>query len=144
MLPVIFWFSLSAILFIVELLTVGLVCIWWAIGAIVAGIVAMLDVSIPVQIIVQNIVSILLFLSVRPIVKERMMKHTEKTNVDSIAGKIGDVEEEISSATGQGRVMLEGMDWLAKASDNSTIPVGAQVVVERVEGVKLIVKEVRK
>lgn len=144
MLPVIFWFSLSAVLFIVELMTVGLVCIWWAIGAIVAGILAMLDASLPVQIIVQNIVSILLFLSIRPLVKDRMMKHTEKTNVDSIIGKIGDVEEEISSGKGQGRVMLEGMDWLARSSDHSTIPVGTQVVVERVEGVKLIVKELRK
>lgn len=144
MLPVILWFSLSAILFIVELMTVGLVCIWWAIGAIVAGVLAMLDASIPVQIIVQNIVSILLFLSVRPIVKDRMMKHTEKTNIDSIIGKIGDVEEEISNAKGQGRVMLEGMDWLARSSDHSIIPVGTQVVVERVEGVKLIVSELRK
>lgn len=144
MLPVIFWFSLSAILFIIELLTVGLVCIWWSIGAIVAGFLAMLDVSVPVQIIVQNIVSILLFLSVRPIVKGKMMKHTEKTNIDSIIGKIGDVKEEISNAKGQGRVMLEGMDWLARSSDHSIIPVGTQVVVERVEGVKLIVNELRK
>ena len=44
---------------------------------------------------------------------------------------------------GTGAVYVDGKTWSARSSDGSSIPMGAKVVVDRMEGVKLFVTPVR-
>ena len=67
----------------------------------------------------------------------------EKTNVESMEGKIGKVISEIDNINAKGMVQIDGMDWTARSRENEVIREGALVEVISVEGVKVIVKEVK-
>ena len=51
------------------------------------------------------------------------------------------VTEEVNNLNATGHVMIDGLPWTARAaSEEEIIPVGEEVVVESIEGVKCIVK----
>ncbi|MBR4670983.1 MAG: NfeD family protein [Butyrivibrio sp.] len=136
-----FWLILTVILAIVELATVGLVTIWFAAGSFIAMFFAAFGASIPVQIAVFALVSVICIAAVRPLAAKYLNNNVEKTNIDSIIGKRLVVKVEIDNLKESGKVDFEGSTWLARSEDNNiTIPEGAEVTVVRVEGNKLIVK----
>ena len=58
-------------------------------------------------------------------------------------GKQAIVLAQIDNLRAEGQVILNGMEWSARAYENgNTIPAGAVVEVKEIQGVKLIVKEV--
>ena len=68
-------------------------------------------------------------------------KKETRTNIDSIIGERCIVTEKIDNIHGTGKVRLNGMDWSARSADSDTLyEVDDIVYVDRVEGVKLIVK----
>ena len=136
----IFWLILFIILLIIEICTLGLTTVWFAIGALVSWILALLQVSLPVQVIVFLVVSILLFILTRPIAIKYFNRDREKTNADGLIGQVAIVTEAIDAIQSTGVVVINGMEWSAKASDGQVIEEGAQVMVESIQGVKLIVK----
>ena len=73
------------------------------------------------------------------------MKHinnkAEKTNVESIEGKIGKVISDIDNINAKGIVKIDGVEWTARSQQNEVIKAGTLVKVVSVEGVKVIVKE---
>ena len=136
----IFWLILFIILLIIEICTLGLTTVWFAIGALVSWILALLQVSLPVQVIVFLVVSILLFILTRPIAIKYFNRDRDKTNADGLIGQVAIVTEAIDAIQSTGVVVINGMEWSAKASDGQVIEEGAQVMVESIQGVKLIVK----
>ena len=73
----------------------------------------------------------------------RKYTKTTKTNVDSIPGTQGLVTESIDNVAYQGQVKLGAMTWTARSSSGAPISAGTQVVVDRVEGVKVFVSPVK-
>ena len=72
-----------------------------------------------------------------------MNKDTLKTNVESVAGQEAVVTEEIDNLLGTGKALLNGNPWTARSeAAEKKISAGATVEVIRVEGVKLIVREI--
>lgn len=126
-------------LLLVEFLTVGLVCIWFALGALGALITSFITESILVQMIVCVLVSIISLIAAKPLVKKFKVNKFEPTNTDRVIGKKAKVTKEIK-ADEYGEVVIFGTYWLA-ASDKKQ-KVGTEVVVERIDGNKLIVKNV--
>ena len=53
------------------------------------------------------------------------------------------VTEPIDNLNATGAVQLEGKVWTARSVDGSLIPVDAKVKVERIEGVKVLVRPVQ-
>ena len=49
-------------------------------------------------------------------------------------------DEDIDNIAGKGRVEVNGISWTARSSDGANFRKGELVTVERIEGVKLIVK----
>lgn len=133
------WLIIAVILIAVEIITLGLTSIWFAGGAIVAGLVSLTGVHWLVQILVFAVVSMVLFVFTRPFASKHLMKDIEKTNVDSLIGKEGIVKQEINNLEAQGVVKLSGMDWTARSADDSKIAAGEKVLVQKIDGVKLIV-----
>ena len=136
------WLAVLIVLLLVEIATLGLTTIWFAGGALVACVAALLHASIWVQIVLFLVISVLLLLFTRPVAVRYMNKNWTKTNVDSMAGKEAVVTEDIDNLKAQGVVQVNGLEWTARAENNQdVIPKGSVVEVTRVDGVKLIVRK---
>lgn len=133
------WIILAIIFGILEAFTLGITSIWFVFGAIASSIFSYLGFSIGIQIISFIVVSVVLLIFTRPILIDKMKLGREKTNVDSIVGKIALVEEDINNVLGKGRVIIGGQSWSARSENGQIILKNEEVVVNRVEGVKVIV-----
>ena len=135
----IIWLVVMIGFLIAEALTVGLVGIWFAGGALVAVILSLLEVSPLIQIIVFFAVSICLLVFTRKIFVEKLNTGKENTNVDALIGETGQVTMTINPME-VGQVKLKGQVWSALADDSLlTIEEGTYVTIKAIEGVKLIV-----
>ena len=138
----IFWLILFVVLLVVEIATMGLTTIWFAAGALVAYLSGFIGFSLPVQIIVFLLVSIVLLVLTRPIAVKFFNQERQKTNAESLIGQQAVVLERIDSIHGTGRAEVNGMEWAAKTDDaNVIIEAGEVVVIEGIQGVKLIVEK---
>ena len=138
----IFWLILFAVFLIVEIATMGLTTIWFAAGAILAYLASFIGFGFPVQIIVFLLVSVALLVLTRPIAMKYFNQEREKTNAESVIGQKAIVKERIDTFNSTGRAEVNGMEWSAKTEDpNVIIEVGEIVVIEGIQGVKLIVKK---
>lgn len=133
------WLVIFVILLIVELSTVSLVSIWFAIGALAAGLVAYFIDNMMIQIAVFIIVSVISLLLTNKFVSKIRKSDVIPTNLDRVIGKIGIVTEEISKLE-PGEVKVDGKRWSAVSTKK--IKVGRKVEILSIDGVKLHVKEV--
>lgn len=125
-------------LLLVEFLTVGLVSIWFAFGALAAFITALFTDSVMIQTIVFVVTSIIALLITKPLAKKFRLSNFEPTNSDRVIGKIAEVTKTITP-TEYGQVTIFGETWTA--ASRVKLEVGTKVVVEKIDGVKLIVKK---
>ena len=96
------WLAIVIVLLVIEIATLGLTTIWFAGGALVACIAALLHANIWVQIVLFLVVSVLLLFFTRPLAVRYMNKDRTKTNVDSMVGKEAVVTEAIDNLKAQG------------------------------------------
>ena len=125
-------------LLLVEFLTVGLVSIWFAIGALAALITTFMTESVLIQTVVFVVVSIITLVITQPLVKKFRVTSFEPTNSDRVIGKIAEVTKEITPDK-YGEVIIFGTEWLAVSNKKQVV--GTKVVVQKIEGNKLIVKK---
>ena len=138
------WMAAMVIFLIVEgACPFHLVSVWFAIGALVAGIVAMLHGGLVLQIVLFLLVSCGLLVSMLPLVKKYVTPKIVKTNVDSVVGSQGYVTEDVDNIAATGQVKLGGMYWTARSADGHAIEKGTLVQVEKIEGVKVLVSTVK-
>ena len=138
------WMVLMVILLIVEgVCPFHLVSIWFAVGALGAGIAALLHAALWLQVTLFFVVSCGLLLAMLPLVKKFIKPNIVKTNVDSVIGTQGYVTETVNNLTAEGQVKLGGMYWTARSTDNTPIEAGTLVQVDRIEGVKVFVTPVK-
>ncbi|MBR0473726.1 MAG: NfeD family protein [Erysipelotrichaceae bacterium] len=139
---IMFWVIVAIAAIIVEIITLGnLICIWFAVGALVSAILAWLHVVELIQYIAFFAVSILVMLIVRPLAAEYLRGNTVPTNSDRMIGKVGKVTKDIT-AENWGEVTVQGMVWSAIGIDNQAIKKDTKVKVMAIEGVKLIVRPI--
>lgn len=135
------WLVIAGAFAILEIATTGFLVFWFAVGALVAMIVSFFVKSIFIQSLIFVIVSTLLLFATKPFVNKIMPKDSfVKTNSYSIEGKIGKVTIDIEPIEGKGQVKVAGEAWSAKSLDDTYIPKDTEVVIEKIEGVKAIVK----
>lgn len=133
------WFILTVVFIVAEVATVGLVSVWFAVGALAATVTALLGGEAWLQAVVFAVVSGVLLALLRPFAKKFFQPKLTKTNVDAVIGSRGVVCEDIDNLRACGRVKLDTMEWAARSTGGDPIPAGTQVRVDRVEGVKLLV-----
>lgn len=138
------WLIIAGIFVILEIATMGFLVFWFAVGALVAMVVSFFIESIFVQSLVFVIVSTILLFATKPFVNKIMPKDSFiKTNSYSIEGKVGKVTIDIEPIEGKGQVKVAGEAWSAKSVDDTYIPKDTEVVIEKIEGVKAIVKPLK-
>lgn len=134
------WLGLAVILAVFEAVTVGLVTLWFAIGAIFALFAALLGLPTVLQIVVFIVSSGILLYFTRPIAKKYLRMRVERTNADRVIGEKGVVIEKIDVVLGKGQVKVLGQVWSARSVDDTDIGRGEKVEVLEISGVKLIVR----
>ena len=138
------WLALMVVFLIVEAACpIHLVSIWFAAGSLVAAVVSMLHGQLWLQILLFLVVSGGLLACLWPFVKKFMQPNLTKTNVDSVIGTEGYVTEAVDNLNAVGQVKLGGMHWTARSTAGHNIPAGTLVRVDRIEGVKAFVSEVK-
>lgn len=124
---------------VIEAVTVGLVCIWFAAGALIALFAAMLGAQLWLQIVTFLVVSAATLYFTRPLVRRYVNSRVEPTNADMLIGKECRVTETVDNIAGTGAVYIDGKTWTARSEDDEVIPEGALVTAKSIDGVKLIV-----
>ena len=135
-----FWIGVVALAVFVEMSTMALVSVWCAVGGLVCVFAAYFGASIQAQLLLFVGVSILAAAIVRPLAKKYADPHKIPTNADRLLGMEGRVTEASNNAHSTGAVYIDGKTWTARSADGEVISKGETVEIERMEGVKLIVR----
>ena len=135
-----FWLLVTAGSAFLEAATMALVSIWFAAGALAATFAAYAGASLTVQLMLFVGVSIAACVAVRPLTRRFIRPHIVPTNADRLLGAEARVTEDIDNSRPSGAVYLDGKTWTARSCDGAVIASGELVAVERMEGVKLIVR----
>ena len=137
----IYWCMACLVLLFIEISTVNLVSIWFAIGSLFAMILAIFTDNFLLQLIMFIVISIIALLITKPLVKKFRKTDIVPTNLDRGIGKRADVIKEIT-ADKYGEVKVLGVVWTAAGDGN--FKVGDKVIVKSIDGVKLIVEKEEK
>ena len=135
----IFWLIAMVVFMAAEALSVTLVSIWFAAGALGAVVVALVGGGLALQVTVFLALAVVLLFSLRRTVRNHFTPRLTKTNIDSIIGATGIVITPVNNIAALGQVQINGMEWSARSTTGSHIPAGTLVKVDKVEGVKVFV-----
>ena len=133
------WLIIFIVLIITELLTINLVTIWFAFGALLALVVEVSFSNIVLDIITFVITSFLLIILTKPIIGRLKVKSVEATNLDMVINKIGIVTEDINQDK-IGEVKVLGKRW--SAYSNTELKKDEKVKILSIDGVKLKVEKI--
>ena len=139
------WVALTILFAIIEVFTLGLTTVWFALGAFVMVFLTLLPFNLPLaaQISIFLIISGALLVFTRPIAIKKFKVGRVKTNVDSLVGMNALVVKQIGEFD-KGEVKLNGQIWSALSEDSSTIEEGSKCEVVRIEGVHAIVRKYKR
>lgn len=137
----IFWVVLLIVLIVVEAVTAQMVTIWFAAGALSAIVAERLGAQMWLQWVVFIAVSAIALVLTRPLAKKLTKTNAQPTNADRCIGKTAVVTETVNNIEAKGQVSVDGTIWTARSSDGSVIEKSEKVTVEKIDGVKLIVKK---
>lgn len=140
--PSVFWVCAVIVLAIIEAATLGLTVIWFAVGALGAAAAAYMGISAMGQIITFLIISTIMLIFTKPLIKDKLKVKNTPTNLDRTVGQKGVVIEKIDNIEGKGQIKVGGLTWTARNQTEEIIPVGADVEVIAIQGVKAIVRKV--
>lgn len=135
----ILWMVVIVVCVVLELSTVSLTCIWFALGALAALLASLFHAAVWLQAVWFFVVSILALWFTRPLVKKFINGKTQPTNADMLIGQTCVVLEPISNLSETGAVKVGGKVWTARSTDGTVFAPGERVIAVRIEGVKLIV-----
>ncbi len=134
------WLGGALVLGVVEMLTVDLIFLMFAGGALAAGGVAALGAPLWAQILTFAVVSVILLVVVRPWALGYLKRSTPDT-LTNVAAHVGRSAEVLVDVTDRaGRIKLAGEVWTARAAEpGSLLPTGTTVQVVRIDGATAVV-----
>ena len=137
------WIIALVVFVIVEAVTAQLVSVWFAGGSVVALILSLLDFDIKVQIIAFVISSLAFLIIALPTIRKHLKMDSVTMNADSLVGMTGMVTIDIDSNEETGQIKVRGQYWSARNTEEGIIPAGRKVEIKGIEGVHLIVQELK-
>jgi membrane protein implicated in regulation of membrane protease activity len=137
-----YWLMLFIVLIAIEIITMGLTTVWFAGGSLVAFFAALTGINGYVQVVLFLVISLVLLIFTRPLVKKQLLTKREKTNAESLIGREAVVVEPINNLESTGKVRIGDIEWMARTSDSHTqIEKDTVVKILHIEGVKMIVEK---
>ena len=132
------WLGLAVVLAVVEMLSLDLVLLMFAVGALAAAAAAGLGAPIWITLPIFAIVSLLLLFLVRPSVVAKLHSGpTLQTGHANLVGATAVVVEPVDAR--QGRVQLRGELWSARTEHDTVLDTDAEVLVVRIDGATAVV-----
>ncbi|MBO5394495.1 MAG: NfeD family protein [Clostridia bacterium] len=145
--PIEFWVWLGVIVVavVVEMITLDLVAIWFAAGAVVPFILSAFEgTPLWLEIVLFVVASGLLIAFMRKVAQKLLYKNSDgKTNTDMFKGQTRKLLKSITYDK-SGAINFNGVVWTAITEDGSEIKAGQYVDVLRIQGNKIIVKRSNK
>lgn len=139
---IIHWLIIFILLLVIEIFTMGLTTIWFAAGALAALFAGVIGFGTTVQVVTFLAVSVVLLILTRPVAVRYFNNERQKTNAERLIGQRAYVIENIDTMAAAGRVEIDGQEWAAKTDEpDGKIPKDTVVMVEGIQGVKLIVRK---
>ncbi|MEG0220938.1 MAG: NfeD family protein [Clostridia bacterium] len=140
-----FWLIACVLFMFIEILTVGFLFFWLGIGAFCAFIMALLGLSIPIQVGTFSIISIVLIILMKPLLSKFVKVQNTPTNIDATLGKTCIVTKTVDPITNKCQVKLSSELWTAtNANEKDVLNVGDAAKVVKIDGVKLVVEKLNK
>jgi membrane protein implicated in regulation of membrane protease activity len=135
------WLALSVGLAAAELVSLDLILLMLAVGALGGAVVAAVQGPVILQVLVALAVSLGMLTFVRPNVVHRLHRGPELTTGHAaLVGKQAIVLETVDARTG--RIKLRGQIWSARSVDESVIAPGSTVDVYEIDGATAVVYRV--
>lgn len=134
------WLIIFIFLIFVEIATVNLVSIWFAIGAMASCILSIYVDNLIIQLGCFVITSTICLILTKSIISKIKSHKIIPTNLDRVIGDIGIVTEDIDEFN-NGEVKVDGKTWTATSKEN--LKVGTKVKIVSINGVKLNVKSIK-
>jgi membrane protein implicated in regulation of membrane protease activity len=131
------WLGVTAIFGIGEIFTAGFFMLPFAVGAVVAFILALLGVDPAIVLTVFLVVSVLTLLLFQRLVRKGDQRQ-HAVGANRYAGRRVLVLERVDRVSGTGRVRLDTEIWRA-TTDGDPIEEGAEVRVVEMRGTRLVV-----
>ena len=138
--PVYFWLVVLIACLVIETVTTQLVTLWFAAGSIGALLAANAGLGWAGQLGIFLVLSFVLLLLLRPLLRSVLRPRQDKTNADRILGQKAVVIQAIDNRNGTGQIRLMGQVWTARSIQNEEIAEGETVVVREISGVKAMVE----
>ena len=137
------WLIVAVALFIGEMICPIFFMFWFAVGALLALVTSLITSNLIAQFVVFFVSTILFILFIKPLTNGLFKNNTkDELNMNGIVGKNAIVIDTIDNLKGTGQVKVNGEVWKAISENESEIiSPDAQVVIVKVDGVKLIVKK---
>lgn len=132
------WLIIVIVLAVIEAMTINLVSVWFIASALISLFLSFFVDSFYIQFAVFVLLGLVFMLITRPILKSKFGKSNVKTNLDRVIGMKGIVTEGISKLT-VGEVKVDGKVW--SAISDKKIEAGTTIIVEALDGVKLVVRK---
>ncbi|MCC2254551.1 NfeD family protein [Ruminococcus sp. CLA-AA-H200] len=139
------WFAVFLILFGIELITMGLTTIWFAIGALAVMALNLFGVDhIVIQLAVFLSLSCLLLIFTRKWAIRHFNPKVTLTNYEEYIGETVLITEKVDNLAQTGKGTVKGQEWTVRSKEDSqVIESGRLAKVIRIEGVKLIVEKIK-
>ena len=138
------WLGITLFLVILELIfTSSFALLCFAAGSLFVAFSAYIGFGIIGQGITFAAFSLLSFIFIRPFLIKHLNKRSAsrpKTNAHALIGKRARIVESIEDIHHIGRVVIDGDNWQARATEGTSIQVGEQVIVESIDSIILTVR----
>ncbi len=138
------WLIASGIFFLGEIFTISFLLFWPGVGAFLAFLTSLIvPENLLVQIIVFVVSTVLMIIFTKPLIN-KLFKNKDNTSMNNSAvlGKKGIVIKKMDKDNPVGQVKVNGELWSAIKSDkDKAINVGESVIIEKIDGVKLLVRK---
>ncbi|MBP5695738.1 MAG: NfeD family protein [Treponema sp.] len=135
-----FWLAICVVCIVIEVSTLSLTTIWFAIGAFAMVFISMIAMPFQYQLLIFTAISVILMIFTRPIAVKKLAVKRSATNSDSIIGKKAIVTEKITPLE-KGAIKVNGLIWTAKVQDESEFAAGDLCEIVSIEGATAVVKK---
>lgn len=133
------WIGIALVLGILEMVSVALVLVMLAGGALAGALTAAVGASLQVQVVVAAVVSVVLLVTLRPWLLRHWRSRVPLTETNA-TGYVGRAAQVVSPVTdSEGRIKLGGVVWTARTGPGIRIEPGQDAVVVRIEGATALI-----
>ncbi|WP_254563158.1 NfeD family protein [Dyadobacter diqingensis] len=137
------WMIIGLLMLVAELVSVVLVFIFFAVGGLVTALLAAIGLlpTLEYQIMAFSAISILTLIIFRKHARKLLEARRDKQEeYKEFVGETAMVIRDIPS-NGSGKIYYRGAEWSATSNNHNPIEAGSKVVIQRTEGITLVVEE---